>query len=68
LARYDFMQADEARRLKALETENERRKRLVARLALDKQTLQEVVQKMLTADQRRQLEDGIFTVAQIYIF
>ena len=60
--------ADEARRLKALEMENKRRKRLVARLALDKQMLQDVVQKVLTADQRRQLEGGIFTVAQIYIF
>jgi putative transposase len=39
------MKADEARRLKELEVENARLKRLVAELALDKQMLQEVVQK-----------------------
>lgn len=37
------MQVDEARRLKALEAENARLKRLVADLALDKQMLREVV-------------------------
>ena len=36
---------DEAKRLKELEGENARLKRLVAELALDKQMLQEVVQK-----------------------
>jgi putative transposase len=43
--RYGGPKADDARRLKELEAENERLKRLVARLALDKQMLQEVVQK-----------------------
>ena len=41
--RYGGMQVDEARRLKELEAENARLKKLVADLALDKQMLQEVV-------------------------
>jgi putative transposase len=44
-ARYGGMKADDARRLKELEVENERLRRLVAQLALDKQMLQEVAQK-----------------------
>jgi transposase-like protein len=43
--RYGGMKADEAKRLKELEAENVRLKRLVAELALDKQMLQEVAQK-----------------------
>ena len=42
---YGGLKQDEARRLKELEAENARLKRLVAELALDKQMLQEVVQK-----------------------
>ena len=42
---YGGMKPDEARRLKELEVENGRLKRLVAELALDKQILQEVAQK-----------------------
>lgn len=42
---YGGMKADEAKRLKELEAENARLKRLVAQLALDKQMLQEVAQK-----------------------
>jgi len=42
---YGGMKADEAKRLKELETENARLKRLVAELLLDKQMLQEVVKK-----------------------
>jgi transposase-like protein len=42
---YGGMKADEAKRLKELEVENARLKRLVAELALDKQMLQEVAQK-----------------------
>jgi len=42
-SRYGGMQVDEAKRLKELEAENARLKRLVAELALDKQMLQEVV-------------------------
>jgi len=42
---YGGLKQDEARRLKELEVENARLKRLVAELALDKQMLQEVVQK-----------------------
>jgi putative transposase len=42
---YGGLRADEAKRLKELEAENARLKRLVAELALDKQMLQEVVQK-----------------------
>jgi putative transposase len=44
-ARYGGLKADDAKRLKELEVENERLRRLVAGLALDKQMLQEVVQK-----------------------
>jgi transposase-like protein len=44
-AQYGGMKADEAKRLKELEAENARLKRPVAELALDKQMLQEVVQK-----------------------
>jgi putative transposase len=43
--KYGGMQAEEARRLKELEQENARLKRLVADLALDKQILQELVKK-----------------------
>ncbi len=42
---YGGMKADDAKRLKKLEVENERLKRLIAQLALDKQMLQEVAQK-----------------------
>ena len=42
---YGGMKADEAKRLRELEQENARLKRLVAELSLDKQMLQEVVQK-----------------------
>jgi len=42
---YGGLKQDEAKRLKELEAENARLKRLVAELALDKQMLQEVVQK-----------------------
>ena len=42
---YGGLKADEAKRLKELESENVRLKRLVADLALDQQMLQEVVQK-----------------------
>ena len=44
-AQYGAMKADEAKRLKELEAQNVRLKRLVAELALDKQLLQEVAQK-----------------------
>ena len=44
-AQYGGLKADEAKRLKELEAENARLKRLVAELSLDKQMLQEVVQK-----------------------
>jgi hypothetical protein len=42
---YGGMKADDAKRLKALEAENARLKRLVADLTLDKLMLQEVVAK-----------------------
>jgi len=42
---YGGLKADEAKRLKELEVENARLKRLVAELLLDKQMLQEVAQK-----------------------
>ena len=42
---YGGLKADDAKRLKELEAENERLKRLVAQLALDKRMLQEVAQK-----------------------
>lgn len=42
---YGGLKQDEAKRLRELEAENARLKRLVAELALDKQMLQEVVQK-----------------------
>ena len=42
---YGGRKADEAKRLRELEIENARLRRLVAELALDKQMLQEVAQK-----------------------
>jgi len=42
---YGGLKADEAKRLKELEAENGRLKKLVAELAPDKQMLQEVLQK-----------------------
>jgi transposase-like protein len=42
---YGGLKQDEAKRLKELEAENARLKRLLAGLALDKQMLQEVAQK-----------------------
>lgn len=42
---YGGARGDDAKRLKELEAENARLKRLVADLALDKQMLQEVAQK-----------------------
>ena len=42
---YGGMKVDEGRRLKELEGENARLKKLVAELSLDKQMLQEVAQK-----------------------
>ena len=42
---YGGLKADEGKRLRELETENARLRRLVAELALDKQMLQEVAQK-----------------------
>ena len=42
---YGGMKAEEAKKLKELEVENARLKRLVAELSLDKQMLQEVAQK-----------------------
>jgi hypothetical protein len=44
-AQYGGMKAEEARRLKELEVENARLKRLVADLSLDVQMLQEVAKK-----------------------
>lgn len=44
-ARYGGPRADDARRVRELEAENARLKRLVADLALDKQMLQEVARK-----------------------
>lgn len=43
--RFDPAQTDDARRVRQLETEVERLKRLVAELLLDKQMLQEVAKK-----------------------
>jgi len=42
-ARYGGLKSNDAKRLRELEAENARLKRLVAELALDKQMLQEVV-------------------------
>jgi cell division protein FtsB len=42
---YGGLKTEEAKRLKELEAENVRLKRLVAELSLDKQMLQEVAQK-----------------------
>jgi putative transposase len=44
-SKYGGMEVSEARRLKALEVENRRLKKLVADLSLDKQMLQEVVDR-----------------------
>ena len=44
-SKYGGMKVSEARRLKALEAENRQLKKLVADLSLDKQMLQEVVDR-----------------------
>ena len=44
-AQYGGMKADDAKRLKDLEAENARLKKLVADLSLDKQMLREVLEK-----------------------
>jgi len=44
-SKYGGMEVSEAKRLKALEVENRRLKKLVADLSLDKQMLQEVVDR-----------------------
>jgi putative transposase len=44
-SKYGGMEVSEARRLKVLEAENRRLKKLVADLSLDKQMLQEVVDR-----------------------
>ena len=44
-SKYGGMEVSEARRLKALEAENRRLKKLVADLSMDKQMLQEVVER-----------------------
>ena len=44
-SKYGGMEVSEAKRLKALEAENRRLKKLVADLSLDKQMLQEVVDR-----------------------
>ena len=44
-SKYGGMEVSDAKRLKALETENRRLKKLVADLSLDKQMLQEVLDR-----------------------
>ena len=44
-SKYGGLEVSDAKRLKALETENRRLKKLVADLSLDKQMLQEVVDR-----------------------
>lgn len=44
-AKYGGMEVSEARRLKQLENENNRLKKLVAELTLDKQAMEEIIQK-----------------------
>lgn len=44
-AKYGGMEVSEARRLKQLEDENNKLKKLVAELTLDKQALEEIVSK-----------------------
>jgi len=44
-AKYGGMEVSEARRLKQLEDENNRLKKLVAELTLDKQAMEEIIQK-----------------------
>lgn len=44
-SKYGGMEVSEARRLKQLENENNRLKRLVAELTLDKQAMEEIISK-----------------------
>jgi len=44
-AKYDGMEVSDTKRLKALEEENRRLKRMVADLSLDKQMLEDVLSK-----------------------
>ncbi|HBX7758789.1 TPA: transposase, partial [Klebsiella pneumoniae] len=52
--KFGGMGVTELRRLRQLEEENQRLKRLVADLSLDKEMLQEVIKKVLRPAQKRQ--------------
>jgi len=56
--KYGDLGASDVRRLRQLEEENLRLKRLVADLALDKSILQEVIKKDLKPSRRRSLANG----------
>jgi len=52
-AKFGGMDVSEARRLKDLEEENSRLKRMVADLSLDNQALKDLVKKMVSPEERR---------------
>jgi len=56
---YGGLMPSEVRRLKQLEEENARLRKLVADLTLDKEMLSEVIKKDLTAVRGREMIDGV---------
>ena len=62
--KYGELGVSELRKLRQLEDENARLRRIVADLTLDKQILQEVVKKALRAVKRRELAAAMVTTAR----
>jgi transposase-like protein len=65
--KYGGLMPSETRRLKQLEEENGKLKRIVADLALDKEMLQDVIKRKLGLARRRELVDRVRATCQVSI-